>query len=167
MKFRKHFDYDVDEASAGAVVTHEYPPSLTVQSMAEDADINVIVARFGITGRMPENPRLPQYGDFSGISDYQSAMNAVLEAQEAFMELTPQVRARFDNDPQKLLEFVADDRNITEARSLGLLKEVPNVQSSGGVGAGVQPAQAAGAFAADGGAPGGGAAPDSGAAKGV
>lgn len=127
MKFRKHFDYDVEKASDEAAV-HTVGESMTVQSMAEDADLNVIVRRFGLTGKMPENPRVPIYADFTGVTDYQSALNVVIEANEAFMELPASVRARFENNPQKLLEFCENDANIEEARKLGLLKE--NVDGS-------------------------------------
>lgn len=123
MEFRKHFDYDVEAASNAAVVIDD-SPSLTVQSMAEDTDLNVIMRRFGVTGQMPDNPRLPVYGDFTGITDYKSALMAVMDASEHFMELPATVRARFDNDPQKLLEFVSSDGNREEAEKLGLLKPV-------------------------------------------
>lgn len=124
MNFRKHFGYDLEEASNEATIPADMQgESLTIQSMAEDADINVMMARFGVTGKMPENVRTPTYGDFSGINDFQSAMNAITEAQEAFMELPASLRARFENNPQRLLEFVSNNDNIPEARKLGLLKE--------------------------------------------
>ena len=75
-KFRKHFDYDVEKASDEAVVVDQ-GVSLTVQSMAEDADINVMMSRFGIGDKMPVNPRVPVFGDFSGVGDYKSALAAV------------------------------------------------------------------------------------------
>lgn len=134
MKFRKHFDYDVEKASDEATIPAEMQgKSLTVQSMAEDADLNVMMARFGVTGKMPENPRIPSYGDFSDIRDYRSALEAVTNASDAFMALPATLRAQFDNDPQRLLEFVSDDRNHEAARQLGLLKENINVGSSPGV----------------------------------
>ncbi len=119
------YNYDTKNASDDSAYV-ETMESLTVQSMAEDADINVIMHRYGITGKMPENPRVPQYGDFTGIKNYQEAMNAVLTAQENFMELPANVRSRFDNDPQKLMDFVTNDNNRAEAKALGLLKEQPH-----------------------------------------
>lgn len=113
--------YDTMEESDACAIK-DFGPSLTVQSHSEDADINVIVRRYGLTGQMPQNPRVPVYGDFDGISDYGSALRAVREADEAFMELPPEVRARFENDPQKLLAFVEDDANIAEAVKLGLMR---------------------------------------------
>lgn len=42
--------------------------SLAQQHMAEDADINVIVKRFGLTGQLPQGHRMPEFGDFTGVS---------------------------------------------------------------------------------------------------
>lgn len=121
IKYRAHNNYDVEQAS-DEVAYHETMPSLTVQSQAEDADINVLMERYGVTGKMPENPRVPVYGDFTGVKDYQSALESVIQADAAFGELPAAVRAKFDNDPQKLLEFVNNDANIEAARTMGLLK---------------------------------------------
>lgn len=95
--------------------------SMTVKSEKDEADINVLVRRFGLTGVMPANPRVPMSGDFTGISDYRSALEMIRAADAAFLEFTPQVRARFDNDPQKLMDFCADVNNLKEARELGLV----------------------------------------------
>lgn len=127
MTFRKHFDYDAQGASDDSAYV-ETMPSLTVQSQAEEADINVLMMRYGITGKMPENPRVPTYGDFTGISNYQDALNAVMAADNDFMALPADVRARFQNDPQMLLEFVSNDANIEEARKLGLMKPLTPIQ---------------------------------------
>lgn len=127
MKFRKHFDYDVEAASNEAVVDPAtFGESLTVQSMSEDADINVMMKRFGLGVPLPTNPRVPMYGDFSEVTDFRSAMEAVLNAQAAFSEYPAEIRARFNNDPQEMLAFVEDGRNIEEARAMGLLKEIDN-----------------------------------------
>lgn len=120
MEFRKHFDYDVEAASREAVVLN-IDPSMTVQEMSEDADINVVMERFGRTGVMPSTVVLPTYDDFSNVVDYQSALNALIDAGQKFMELPAQLRAKFDNDPQKYLEFCSDEKNADEMEKLGLL----------------------------------------------
>lgn len=99
--------------------------SLTVQSEKEDADINVIVERFGLTGHLPENVRVPQSGDFVAVSDYKSAMDAVHAAQESFMRFPADVRARFDHDPGSLISFVEDPANYDEAVRLGIANARP------------------------------------------
>ena len=76
-----------------------------------------------LTGELPENVRVPRSGDFTGIGDYQSAMQAVRAAQESFMELPAEVRARFSNDPQALMVFMDDPANRDEAVELGLVNK--------------------------------------------
>lgn len=125
IKFRAAFGYDVEAASNETAIDFTGVESLTIQSMAEDADINVLMARFGLTGRMPADPRVPMFGDFSDVGDYRSALHAVMDASDRFMELPAKLRQRFNNDPQELMEFVADDGNVDEAIRLGLIKPKP------------------------------------------
>ena len=84
--------------------------SLTQQHFAEECDINEIVRRFGLTGTVPEDYRAPQYGDFSEVTDYHTALNAVRAADAAFMELPADLRYRFSNDPARLIAFLEDGR---------------------------------------------------------
>lgn len=121
---RSPYNYDMESASVDTGLRCE-DPSMAQQQFLEESDINTIVERFGLNGELPSAVVVPQYGDYTGVRDFQSAMNAVLQAQAGFMELPAKVRARFENDPQKFLEFVADDANAEEARVLGLLKPKP------------------------------------------
>ena len=95
--------------------------SLTQQSFAEEADINTIVDRFMKSGVLPNPAVMPQYIDYEGVFDFQSAMNVVRQADENFMRLPARVRARFNNSPQAFLEFFADEGNRVEAEALGLV----------------------------------------------
>lgn len=107
-----------------SVQTVNEEPSLTIQSEKDNCDLNVIVNKFLKTGMMTNIRKdQPRYGDFTGVSDYQSAVIAVQDAEEQFMELPATIRKRFDNDPQKLLSFVLDDSNRDEAIKLGLVEK--------------------------------------------
>lgn len=121
MLVRQPYMYDVDQVSNETGLKCQ-DKSLAKQEFREEADINVIVKRFGLTGQLPPVVRTPQYGDFTGITDYHTAVTAVREAEEGFMELPAQIRDRFHNDPQALLEFLADKDNHAEAQKLGLVK---------------------------------------------
>lgn len=123
---RTRFNYNRDAYSAFTGSLNDQP-SKTQQQFREETDINYIVKQFGLTGRLPNNVRVPQYGDFEGVMDYQTAMNAVIAAREQFMELPAEVRARFANDPQMLLAFMADEKNYEEAVKLGLAHKRPEV----------------------------------------
>lgn len=124
MFVRSAFNYDGNAVSreTGIVCDVESPEdNRTHQEFKEECDINTIVKRFGLTGELPDNPRAPVSGDFTGVNDYQTALNAVLEADAAFMELPAKVRAEFQNDPQRLMEFIADEGNRSRAVELGLI----------------------------------------------
>jgi phage internal scaffolding protein len=63
----------------------------------------------------------PRYGDFDTDLDYLEASTRVLSAQADFAELSAEIRAKMENDPAKLLAFMADPENIEEMRELGLV----------------------------------------------
>lgn len=97
-------------------------PSRTKQSFKAECDINTIISRYLKTGTLDfANKNEPRYGDVTGI-EYQQAAFKVAAAKSMFAELPAALRHRFDNEPAKFLDFVQDDRNIEEARELGLLK---------------------------------------------
>lgn len=124
MFLRSGFNYDRDLASDESGLKCE-DKSLARQSELEDSDINVIVKRFGLTGQLPSNVRVPSYGDFTSPLDFHQAMNLVSQANEAFLLMPAAVRSRFENDPGKFMDFVHDDANREEAEKLGLV--VPKV----------------------------------------
>jgi phage internal scaffolding protein len=75
---------------------------------------------------------MPQYVDYEGVFDFQSAMNVVRAADENFMRMDAKIRSRFHNSPQEFLEFFADPVNQDEAIRLGLAvaKETVSVASA-------------------------------------
>ena len=56
---RSPYNYD-RQAACDECCIEDFGPSMTQQSQAEEADINTIVKRFGLTGKMPDNIRVPQ-----------------------------------------------------------------------------------------------------------
>lgn len=95
-------------------------PSLTIQSQKEEADINTIVRNFGVTGQLPQGVRVPSYGDFDGVDDYRSAIDAVRAAEDSFLAMPSDLRARLGNDAGRFVEWCADVNNLEEMRKLGL-----------------------------------------------
>lgn len=91
------------------------------QQFKEEVDINTIVRRFGLTGQLPENLRMPVSGDFTAVTDFQTAMQTVRQAQEEFLRVPAEIRARFANDPGQFMAFLEDERNKDEAIKLGLV----------------------------------------------
>lgn len=117
---RTPFNYDTDSVSLSTGLSCP-DPTLAQQSFKDECDINTIMRRFGQGAELPENFRSPQYGDFDQVADYQTALNAVRQADEAFMAMPADLRARFHNQPQELLDFLADGTNKAEAIKLGLI----------------------------------------------
>jgi phage internal scaffolding protein len=137
---RTPYNYDVDKVSDETGLACQ-DPSLAQQNFKDESDINYIVRQFGLTGDLPGQAISPQYGDFTGVLDYHSAVNAVLAAQDEFMDLPAQMRARFDNDPAKLIDFLGNEENLEEAIKLGLIDKPISVPTETPVGE-VKPAEA-------------------------
>ena len=116
---RSAYNYDSQEASDESGLECR-DKSLTQQSQAGEADINEIVRRFNLTGKLPENLRVPTYEDWDGVFDFRSAQDQLIRAREDFMGLPGEVRARFDNDPQRFLEFCGDPMNLPAMVDMGL-----------------------------------------------
>lgn len=96
--------------------------SLAIQSERDRCDLNIIKAIYDKTGVM-NNVRTdtPRYGDFTSSRELHDVLLRAQEANEEFMTLDAHIRARFDNDPGKLLDFVYDPKNAAEAIELGLI----------------------------------------------
>jgi phage internal scaffolding protein len=124
---RTPYNYDTMSASNESALEC-LDDSLAQQHPREECDINTIVRRFGLTGELPTGVRAPQYGDFTSATDYHTAMNAVISAQESFMQLPADIRTRFNNDAGAFVDFCSDENNRAEAEKLGLV--VPKVLSS-------------------------------------
>ena len=123
--FRTPYNYDMNVASDASGL-HCKDPTLAQQQFKEESDINEIMRRFGITGEMPQSFTMPTSQDYSNtVNDYQTALNIIREADESFAELPPEIRAEFRNDPQELLAFLEDDKNLAEGIRRGLINKPP------------------------------------------
>ncbi len=102
---------------------------LTKQSFKDECDINNIMKKYRKTGQLDPasmNQRQEIFADVSEFGDFQEMQNKIQKAEEAFSTLSSELRARFQNDPAQLLEFVSDRSNLDEARELGIIqKEEP------------------------------------------
>lgn len=137
---RNPYNYDTMEAS-NASGLECLDPSKAQQNMRDECDINTILKRFAITGELPQGVRMPEYGDFTAATDYQSALNAVMAANESFAAMPAEIRTRFNNDAAAFVDFCADANNLDEAIKLGL------VPSKGSLGEPSNPAPEGGGVA--------------------
>jgi len=118
---RSAYNYDPKLASDDCALYCPDEENKTQQHFKEDCDINTIIKRFGLGVALPTTFKAPMAGDFSDVGDFQSAMNAVKEAETAFMQMPAALRKRFDHNPQNLLGFLEHDGNREEAMTLGLI----------------------------------------------
>lgn len=96
--------------------------TLTQQQFKDEVDINTIVRRFGLTqAQVAEFGPQGVYGDFSGITDFQSALQRVRAAEEGFLALPPELRAEFHNNPGEFVHYVAS----LSPRDWDAIKEPP------------------------------------------
>lgn len=131
---RSAHNYDRRQASIDSTL-HKQGEMVTQQHQKDEADINFIMKKFGQTGLVPAVDRIPVKGDFAEIFDFQTALNAVVSAKEAFMALPANVRSEFANDPARYVKFCTEEdkdgklKNLVRMRELGLAKpEVPVVK---------------------------------------
>ena len=99
--------------------------AVTQQCFKDECDINILLKKFAVTGQLPENVRVPQFADFEEAFDFQSSMNVIRAAEEAFNAMPAEVRDRFQNDPGRFLEFANDASNYDEALKMGLAIKRP------------------------------------------
>lgn len=125
--WRHQYDFERDAEERTATDSHNDEPSMTQQHHAADADINVLVKRFGITDGAipPAAPDTQYYGDFTDAPSFREALDRIHTAREHFQELPANLRSRFHNDPTELFAWVTDPANADRAVELGLLAKTP------------------------------------------
>lgn len=101
----------------------DFGPSLTRQSEAKQTDINVIMAKYQKTGVLPPMNRAAFFADVSKVTSFDDAVAVVHGIEDTFMELAPEIRKRFDNDPAKFIDFTNKAENKDEMVEMGLLKK--------------------------------------------
>lgn len=98
----------------------------TRQEFAEECDINVLMAGYERSGIISHiNPLPPQYFDASNLPDLAESLAIYDQAQTAFMTLPASVRATFDNDPLKFVEYAENPANLEQMRDWNLAPRPP------------------------------------------
>lgn len=99
-------------------------PGKTQQNFKDQVDINRIMKKYEKTGDLPQTASaIPQYGDYSNVTDYKTAVDRVNQAYSTFMELPAHIRAHVNNNPGDFIAFVENPDNIEKMHEFGLLDE--------------------------------------------
>ncbi len=105
----------------------EFGESMTQQHFKDECDINNILRSY--RGKIPASEEPAFFMDCT-VNDLQSAYAMAEDIGARFDSLDSEVRAKFNNNPLELLEFVHNADNQTAAIELGLLpKPVSEVSS--------------------------------------
>lgn len=110
-KFQTQFDRD-PSTMEGVTFSQS---SLTHQEFKDEADINVLLARFEKTGSFynPLNPpggerRMPEFIDCTSVPEFLEAQKLVADANAQFATLPARVRDLCNNNPAALLAGLND-----------------------------------------------------------
>ena len=94
--------------------------SIVKKEFKDQTDINHMLKRFKVTGQIPVNKNMPQFGDVSKLKSFHDAHEVVQQAYDAFDTLPSQIRKKFDNNPLSIIDFLGDPSNLEESYVLGL-----------------------------------------------
>lgn len=132
-QYRHQYDDEADRREREATDIDIVEPSLTQQHYKDEVDLNIMMARMGVSdGAIPPAALDPSYfGDFTDATDLRTAIDRTREAEQRFMELPAEIRRRFDNDPAELLAFVMNEKNADEAVKMGLLSRFSPMVAGG------------------------------------
>lgn len=103
---------------------------VTKQSHKDECDIHRILKQYRRTGIITHvQSARPTYGDLPDVQDYQTSMNTIIEAQDAFSALPAAVRDHWKNDPALFLAAFSDDKQRDKLVEFGFIKPSPADQA--------------------------------------
>lgn len=114
-------------------VTHSCGDELiTKQEFKDECDINNILTQFKQTGIIQHiQKQTPIYSELPDELDYQTSLNIMSQASDAFSTLPSVVRRYFSNDPSRLLSALADPSMRETLEGLGVLQGPATPQPPG------------------------------------
>lgn len=95
--------------------------SMTQQQFKDQVNVNNIIRKYKQTGQISHlRGSSGVFGDFTQIGSYQEMLDKVINARNLFEQLPSELRTRFQNNPQALIDFLDNPANDEEAIELGL-----------------------------------------------
>lgn len=119
--------YDFQKRSDDAGLSFEGTEVLTRQEFVSQVNISNIIKKYVRNGVNPFCiTQDAKYGDFTNIPSYQEALELVCAAEDHFLRFPADVRAMFDNDPGKYIDFLNNPENREKAIQLGFVQDLSN-----------------------------------------
>lgn len=130
--------YNAYDRPKGKGLACDKTKGVAQQSFKDECDINNVVDRYMKTGTWSGSiapaTRIPVYGNFANLPDYQGCLDRLNAAQADFDALPATIRRRFDNNPALLIDFLSDKANREEAEALGIVKKAEAIGGAGEAG---------------------------------
>ena len=102
-------------------------PTMTKQALADNANINKLIKKHGITHVVQNMSNLEVlYGEITSM-DLAEAMQMNIDANEAFMEVPADIRKQFGNDAGAFIDYATNPANIDQMRKWGMAPPPPIV----------------------------------------
>ena len=111
------------------VKTINNEPSRTKQSFAEELNVDNIIRRVGANNIAAAYQFEGSYGEFDEM-DMAEAIEKVDKARALFLAVPSKIRAEFDNNPGKFIDFVTNPANEQAVRDMGLANEIQAKEES-------------------------------------
>jgi len=126
MMRRVYSDGDPPPPNEGTCCTAE--EGKTVQSDAPSADINLMVKKYNLQPlelQIGWSNKIGEYADVSSLPTYREALDVVRKAEEEFMKLPPDIRAKFDNSHVRMLDAFQAGEMAEVFEEIGFLEKLP------------------------------------------
>jgi len=93
----------------------------TEQAHADDCEIHRIMEKYNKTGLITHQKAYAgSYMNMAEAPDFAAAQQMIAAANQMFETVPATIRAKFQNRPEKFVEFMQDEANREEMASLGL-----------------------------------------------
>lgn len=107
-----------------SVLYFDDQPLLTEQHHKDSCDVNNILRNYNADTLALHNAQFEgNYGDFTDFMEYSDAFNFIKQTDEMFNSIPAHIRADFDNDPQKFVDFAVDPANKLKMSEYGFLTD--------------------------------------------
>jgi len=99
---------------------------ITKQSHKAECDINTILKQFSQTGIIDHiNKHQAEYIDLPDNLDFQTSLDIINQANDAFASLPSLVRDHYQNDPARFLGALTDPSQRSKLEEYGIFKPRP------------------------------------------